>query len=775
MAWVNRLEDKRFLNGTGCYAADLDFPDCLQACVLRSPHGHASIVSIDVEQATGSPGVVGVFTGADLESAGVGSLRNDPGTRNRDGSELMPPIWRLLALNTVRYVGDPVALVVADTEEAALDALEKIAVEYLPLPAKVSVSEAEVRCLDWEIGDRANTDTALEQAPIKVFSDIVNNRLMVTPMETRAAIGTYDPASERYTLYTPSQGVHFLRKLIAGPLLGVPEKQLRVVTHDVGGGFGMKFVAFPEQGLVLFAAKTLGRTVRWISTRSEAFVADTHARDHLARGELGLNEHGQLLALRINCAASLGAYVSSYGIGTITSSYTKMAGNVYRIPHIYVHVDGRLTHTAPTDAYRGAGTPEMVYLIERLIEQAAQASGIDRIELRRRNLITSAEYPYTTPVGRIYADGDFPAIFEEALRVAQWDTFAARRELARERGKLLGIGAAPYVKVTAAEPGESAAVVLRSEGHIEVHVGTQDSGQGHATSFALLVCERLGIGIEHVTVIQGDSDILPSGSGSGGSSSLVIDAETLISASDRFIEQARAMAADVLEAAVADVEYDLGRLSIVGTDRAIGLLELATHLSPGSSVGCIGEASFDGDDATYPNGAHVCEVEVDPDTGHTKIIRFVAVDDIGRVWHPQIAEGQVHGGVAQGIGQALYEHTVYESGTGQLLSGSLMDYCLPRADDLPMFVTSWKPTSASNEMGVKGIGEQGPVGAPPALINAIADAIGTHEIQMPATAEQVWRAIHAKARAGENNLKPTDSKAGYRSLPDPLRCGETLL
>ena len=633
---------------------------------------------------------------------------------------------------------------VARSEAAALDAIEKIIVEYQPLPAKVCVADGETRCLDWGIGDQESTDKAIEQAAVKIATDVLNNRLVVNPLETRAAIGSYDPASGRYTLHTPSQGVHFLRGLLAGPVLGVPEQQLRVVTHDVGGGFGMKFVAFPEQGLVLFAANALGRAVRWVGTRSEAFLADTQARDHLASGELGLDEQGRFVALRINCAAALGAYVSSYGLGTITSSFTKMAGNVYRIPHIYVHVEGQLTHTAPTDAYRGAGTPEMVYLIERLIELAAVTLGIDRIELRRRNLVSAAEYPYTTPVGRVYVDGDFPAIFDQALRVAEWATFPARRALALAGGRLRGIGVAPYVKVTNAEPGETAAVVLRSSGHIEVHVGTQDSGQGHTTSFALFVSERLGVAIEHISVIQGDSDILPSGSGTGGSSSLVIDVETLATASDRFIDKARALAADVLETAVSDVEYDLGRLIIVGTDRAIGLLELANHLPPGSSAGCIGEAVFDGDSATYPNGAHVCEVEVDPDTGHTRIIQFVAVDDIGRVWHPQIAEGQVHGGVAQGIGQALYEHTVYETATGQLLTGSFMDYCIPRADDLPMFVSSWRPTSAANTMGVKGIGEQGPVGAPPALINAIADAIGTQCIQMPATAEKIWRAIHQK-------------------------------
>ena len=549
--------------GTGCYAADLEFSDCLEASVLRSVHGHARIISLNLEDSRRSPGVAGVFSGADLESAGIGSLPHDTTARNRDGSALNPPPRRLLALETVRYVGEPVALVVAETEEAALDATEKITIEYEPLPAEISVSEANTRCVDWEIGDREGTDEVFARAPSKVAINLVNNRLVVNPLETRAAIGVYDESNERYTLYTPSQGVHFLRKLIAQPLFGVPEEQLRVVTHDVGGGFGMKFVAFPEQGLVLFAARRLGRVVRWIGTRSEAFVADAHARDHQARGELALDEGGRFLAFRVSCVASLGAYVSSYGVGTMTTSFTKMAGHVYRIPHIHVHVDGRLTHSAPTDAYRGAGTPEMVYLLERLIELAAHKLAVDRVELRRRNMVTPKEYPYTTPVGRVYEDGDFPAIFAEALRVADWDGFEARQAAAGERGKLLGIGVAPYVKVTAGESGECAAVVLRQDGRVEVHVGTQDSGQGHATSFAQLVAERLGISIEHITVVQGDSDLLPSGAGTGGSSSLVMDVETLVSASDRFIERARAIAADVLEAAFADVEFDLGQLRIV--------------------------------------------------------------------------------------------------------------------------------------------------------------------------------------------------------------------
>ena len=741
-----RIEDDRFLRGAGRYTADLDFPDCLHACLLRSPHAHARIVSIDTKSARDAPGVVAVFTSADLEAHAIGSLACERPVKNRDGTSLHAPPWRLLALETVRHVGDPVAMVVAETEEAAKDGSELIEVEYEELTAAVTLPKGESRCLDWEIGDQAAVDAAFSSAAATVSIEMVNNRIVVNPLEPRAAIGAYDVESQRYTLYLPSQGVHFIRRLLAEPVLGIPEEKLRVVTYDVGGGFGMKFVAFPEQGLVLFAAKQLNRPVRWIGTRAEAFVADTHGRDQLGQAELALDERGQFLALRVSCAANLGAYLSAYGVGIVTTSFTKMAGSVYRIPAIHVRVKGLLTNTAPTEAYRGAGTPEMVYLMERLIERAARQLGVDRLELRRRNLVTSSELPYTTPLGRKYEDGDFPAVFEEALNQSQWRTFDARREAANQQGKLRGIGLAPYVKVTNADPGECAMVSLTSDGQIEVRIGTQDSGQGHASSFAQLVAELLGIDVGHITVIQGDSDLLPSGSGTGGSSSLIVDAETISTASDRFIERARSIAADVLEAATADIECEAGRLLIVGTDRGIGLLELAAHLPKGPAGGCVGNAAFDGDSASYPNGTHVCEVEIDPETGATQILRFTAVDDIGRVWHPPIAEGQVHGGVVQGIGQALYEHTVYEPSSGQLLSGSFMDYCLPRADDLPEIDAHWKPTPAANKLGVKGIGEQGPVGAPPAVMNAIADALGDHTIQMPATPERIWQAINSGRR-----------------------------
>ena len=650
-------------------------------------------------------------------------------------------------------------MVVANTEWAARDAAETIQIEYEELPVRVfspsssGISVGERCCIEWEAGDRQAVDGAFDGAATRVSVEVVNNRIVVCPLETRCAIGQFDEnpdadadadadaagAGGRYTLYTPSQGVHFLRQLLARPVLGVAEDRLRVVTHDVGGGFGMKFGAFPEQGLVLIAAKVLGRPVRWVGTRSEAFVADAHGRDNRALAELALDEAGRFLALRVRSAANLGAYLTSYGVGTATTSFTKMVGHVYRIPAIHVQVDGWLTHTAPIDAYRGAGTPEIVYLLERLIEHAAHQIGVDRSELRRQNMVGADELPYTSPFGRTYVDGDFPAIFDKALHLAEWESFESRRQNARANGMLRGIGVAPYVKVTSGSPGESASVLLRPDGRIEVRVGTQDSGQGHATSFAQIVAERLGISPEHILVVQGDSDLLPSGAGTGGSSSLVMDAETLSNASDRFIERARALAADVLEAAVADVEFDRGWLRVVGTDHRIGLLALAEHMPAGHP--CVGHAAFDGDDASYPNGAHVCEVEVDADTGVTRVVRFVAVDDIGRVWHPMIAEGQVHGGVAQGIGQALCERTVYEPETGQLLSGSWLDYCLPRADDLPEFESSWQPTSAANALGVKGIGEQGPVGAPPALMNALADALGNDSVQMPATPERVWRAM----------------------------------
>ena len=743
-----RSEDARFLTGTGRYTADLKLEGCLEACLLRSPHAHARIDSIDVRAAMTIDGVKAVLTGAELESRGIGALPADSAVRNRDGSSVSAPPWRLLASDTVRHVGEAVAMVVADTEAAALDAVELIEVVYEPLLVSVAGDDNVQPCVDWEIGDAEAVGTAFDAAAEIVSVDIINNRVVVNPLETRAAVGMYELQTGRYTLYTPSQGVHLLRKLLAQPVLGVNEDRLRVVTHDVGGGFGMKFGAFPEQGLVLVAARILGRAVRWVGTRSEAFVADAHGRDNRAHARLALDSDGRFLALKIEAAANLGAYLTSYGVGTATVSFTKMAGHVYRIPAIHVRVKGWLTNTAPIEAYRGAGTPEMVYLLERLIERAAHDTGADALELRRRNLVTTEELPYTTPVGCIYEDGDFAAIVDAALQRAEWASFDARRTMSRKRGLLRGIAVAPYVKVTSGEPGETASVSLRQDGLVEVRVGTQDSGQGHATAFAMLVAERLEIPVEEIIVIQGDSDYLPSGAGTGGSSSLVLDADTLPRATHRFIERARDLAADVLEAAVGDVEYVRGWLRIVGTDRELSLRELAPHVSVEHP--CAGDAEFEGNDASYPNGAHVCEVEIDPDTGVVTVERFTAVDDIGHVWHPQIAAGQVHGGVTQGIGQALYEHTVYDVESGQLVTGSFMDYCLPRADDLPCFDTSWRPTATlANELGVKGIGEQGPVGAPPAVMNAIANALGVDSLQMPATSERVWRAIKQSRETGQ--------------------------
>ena len=504
-----RREDARHLRGKGRYTSDLDAPDALQAYIVRSPHAHAALGRIVVDEAAGSDGVAAVLTGRDLVSAGIGALPCWAEIETSDGAPLHAPEWRLLAADTVRYAGDGVAMVVAESIDAARDAAEKIEIDYRPLPAKMDLDDPAARCFDWEAGDAAATRAAFDGAARVTTLSLTNNRVIVNPLETRSALGFYDSGSGRYTLHTPCQGVHLVRSMLAGPVLGVPPERLRVRTPDVGGGFGMKFAVYPEQGLVLFAARALGRPVRWVADRGEAFLADAHARDHRSRAQLALDAQGRMLALRISTRANLGAYLTGYGPSTATHGYAKLLGHVYRIPAAHLEVRAVLTHSAPVEAYRGAGTPEMVYLVERLVELAARESGIDPIALRRLNLVAAGEMPYTNPNGRTCRDCDFPRLLEHALRRSGWASFSARREEARARGRRRGIGLSFYLHGTAAEGREHVEVRLDASGDVEVRCGTQDSGQGHATSFARLLADRLGIDPERVRVRQGDSDWLP--------------------------------------------------------------------------------------------------------------------------------------------------------------------------------------------------------------------------------------------------------------------------
>ena len=735
-----RSEDERFLRGAGRYTSDLDFPHALQAFIVRSPYAHAALGPIDVDAAARGAGVAAVFTGRDLVSAGIGTLPCRAEIETLDGAPLAAPEWRLLALDTVRYAGDGVAMVVAESIDAARDAAERLDIDYRPRPARVDPRAPFARCFDWEIGDAPAPRTAFERAAHVTTLSLVNNRVIVNPMETRSAIGVYDPGAGRYTLHTPCQGVHMIRSMLAEPVLGVDPARLRVCTPDVGGGFGIKFAVYPEQGLVLFAARALGRPVRWVAERDEAFLADAHARDHRSDASLALDADGRFLALRVSTRANLGAYLTGYGPNTATHGYAKMLGHVYRIPAAHLRVRGVLTHSAPVEAYRGAGAPEIVYLVERLVERAAEETGVDRVALRRRNLVTGDEMPYTNPSGRTCRDCDFPRLLDSALARSAWESFPVRRSRARAQGRARGIGLSFYLHGTAAEGREHVEVRLDPSGGIEVRCGTQDSGQGHATSFSRVLGRRLGIDPARIRVRQGDSDWLPGGAGTGGSSSLVIGRAALLRAADRFLERTREQAADRLEAAATDLEYSAGAFRIAGTDRVLSLAGLAGTL-PEEVQGCAGRASATHEDATFPAGVFVAEVEVDPDTGRVALVAFTSADDIGEVLDEAIARGQIHGGAVQGIGQAMLEHAAYDPRDGQLQSGSFLDYALPRADDLPAFDSAWLSDGGAGERGPKGVGEVGTIGAPAAVVNAVANALGHQRIDMPVRAEATWRAL----------------------------------
>ena len=737
-----RLEDQRLLTGHGRFVEDLRFDDVLHAFVLRSPYAHARITSIDVSSAASADGVVAVYTAADLKRDGIGALPCRTPVVSRDGSPMQAPDHPVLAESIVRFVGDGVAMVVARSLDAAREAADLVDVDYEPLDACTDVRKSEERCFDWEKGDAQAVDAAFARAAHVCTLDAINNRAVIAPIETRSAVAEYDAAAERYTLYTQSQGVHSLRKAFAESVLGVELDRLRVVTYDVGGSFGMKIFTYPEQALVLYAARRLGQPVRWVGDRSDAFLTDTHGRDHWHRVELAVDAEGRFLALRAHVKANLGAYLSNAAPSIPTDGLQRVFGHVYDIPAAYLRVEGMLTNTTPVDAYRGAGKPEIITTCERLIDKAAREIGMNRIKLRRINLVPRNDMPYRTAMGRVYDTGDFEAVMDRALERSDWANFVDRRAMSEARGERRGIGLALYLHATGGNPSELSQVELTPEA-VVVRTGTQSTGQGHETSFAQLVAERLQIEPGQVRVVQGDTDALARGGGTGGSSSLPIGAATIARATEHMLEQAREAASGMLEAAALDLEYGEGRFTVAGTDLSVGLFDLARHLDEREPQSCIGEAEFEGDHGTNPNGAYVCEVSVDGETGRVRIEAFTCVDDLGTVLHPAIAEGQVVGGVVQGIGQALLERTVYDEENGQLLSGSFMDYALPRADDLPGFVCELTGEPClNNPLGMKGAGEVGPIGAPAALVNAVVDALDGRDFDMPATPETVWRAMH---------------------------------
>ncbi len=765
---VRRVEDPRLLIGRGLYTDDIRPGRAAVGMVLRSPHAAARVVSVDAAAARNVPGVLGVYTSAELKADEIGGLPCLVPIRNRDGTSRFDPAHPVLAEGMVRHVGDPVAFVVGETALAARDGAEAVAVEYDVLPSVTDLGHAmdagqpEVWrgarnnvCFDWEVGDRARVEALLAAAAHVTKLTLVNNRIVVSSMEARAAVGEYDPGSGRFTLTTNTQGVWLLKEQLAKAIFRMPEEKFRVITPDVGGGFGMKLFLYAEHVLVCYAARKLGRPVTWTSERSEAFLSDTHGRDNITDAELALDKEGRFLALRTRNLANMGAYLSTFAPFIPTMAGTKVLASVYGFQAIYANVVGVFTNTVPVDAYRGAGRPESNYLVERLVDAAARELGLDRAEIRRRNMVSSTAMPYTTAMGQKYDSGDFPRVLETALERIGWAGFPARRLAAERRARMRGIGLAYYLEATGGAPSERAEIRFSADGFVDVLVGTQSTGQGHETAYVQIIADRLGVPGENVRIHQGDSDAIPTGGGTGGARSLYSEGQAILVAADSVIEKGRRAASEALEAAVADIAFVAGRFSIVGTDRAVDILDLAarqrTRVAAGEAATTLDAAEIaDIDRHTFPNGCHVAEVEIDPDTGIVEVVRYLVCDDFGTIVNPLIVRGQVQGGVAQGIGQAILERTAYDPESGQLLSGSFMDYALPRADSVPEIeVELIEIPCLANPLGAKGAGEAGAVGSPPAVINAIVDALGSRGVRhldMPATPERVWRAL-AAARA----------------------------
>ncbi|UCH75837.1 MAG: xanthine dehydrogenase family protein molybdopterin-binding subunit [Rhodospirillales bacterium] len=764
---IRRVEDQRLLTGHGRYTSDIVLDDEVWGHVLRAPHAHAKIRAIDVSRARAMPGVFAVYTAEDIASAGLGNIRCLAPATQPDGSLQPLPPHPILADGRVRHVGDPVAFIVARNLALAQDAAESVTVDYEPLAAvtdPIAALETDTVRLHqeaphnisfvWEKGDRDGVDAAFRKAARIVRTRLVNNRIIVNPVEPRSAIGVWTDG--RFTLYTPSQGPHSLRRQLAVDIFGLPETAFRVVTTDVGGGFGMKIFLYAEQALVLLAARDLGRPVKWVAERTaDGFLSDNHARDQINEVELAVDREGRFLALHVHTYANMGAYLSNFAPYIPTDCSVLMNNGVYAMEAIAVRVTGVFTNTVPVDAYRGAGRPEAIYLLERTIDAAAHQLGIDPAELRRRNFIAADAMPFTTAIGAVYDSGDFERNLTDALQRADRQGFLTRKAESASRGMLRGFGVASYIENCGSGPQETARIRATPDGMVTLAIGTQDNGQGHRTSYAQIIAGRLGIGLDQIQIVQGDTDRVIDGAGTGGSRSLPVGGVACDRAVAQLVENGKRLAAEKLEAALADITFADGAFSIAGTDRMATLAEISAFAAEAPDVlgsehcglGC--EATHGSTSYTYPNGCHVCEVEIDPETGRTTIERYVAVDDFGVVLNPLLLAGQVYGGVAQGVGQALHEACVYGT-DGQLLSGSLMDYGLPRADDLPHidFAFHTDAPCRTNALGLKGAGEAGAVGAPPAVMNAVLDAlrdVGVTALDMPATSERIWRAIREAA------------------------------
>ena len=775
---VKRKEDQRFLTGGGTYTDDVSVAHQTHAYFLRSPHAHAQIRSIDLGKAKAAPGVVDIFTGEDLAAAKIGGLPCGWLITDVNGQPMKEPPHPCLAQGKVRHVGDQVAVVIAETLNHAKDAAALIEVDYEMLPAIVSAADArkpgvavvhesvpDNTCYVWSIGTQDAVDKAFASAKHVTTLEFTNNRLIPNAIEPRAALAQYARGDDSYTLHVTSQNPHVERLLMTAFVLGLPEHKVRVIAPDVGGGFGSKIYLYAEETVITWASKRVNRPIKWTCERSDSFLTDAHGRDHVTKAELALDKNGKFLAMRVHTTANMGAYLSTFASCIPTILYATLLAGQYTTPAIYCEVTAVFTNTAPVDAYRGAGRPEATYVVERLVETAAREMNISPAELRRRNFIT--QFPYQTPVALCYDIGNYDATLTEAMKLADVAGFENRRKQAAERGKLRGLGYSTYIEACGLAPSniagalgaraglfEAGEIRFHPTGSVTVFTGSHSHGQGHETTFAQVVADRLGIPVENVDVVHGDTGRIPFGMGTYGSRSIAVGGSAIMKALDKIIAKGKKIAAHMLEAADGDIEFKDGVFSVPGTDRQKTIAEVAfaayvphnyplDKLEPGLNE----QAFYDPTNFTYPAGSHICEVEIDPQTGATKVVNFTAVDDFGNVINPMIVEGQVHGGLAQGIGQALLEGCIYDAQTGQLLTGSYMDYAMPRADDFPAFKVDTKVTACThNPLGVKGCGEAGAIGAPPAVINAITDALGVKDIAMPATAETVWRALNAKGR-----------------------------
>jgi carbon-monoxide dehydrogenase large subunit len=769
------------------FVADVPAPGALHCVLLRSPHAHARICGVDAAAAASAPGVAAVFTGKDMAADGIKPMRPLWIIRSSDGSLMAEPPRFALARDLARHAGEPVAAVIASTVAQAIDAAERVAVRYEALAAVADARLAQAGgapqlhreapdnlCFRFTRGDEARVRDAFASAAHVVALKLVNNRLVGAAIEPRAILALCDRGAAKLTLYTSTQVPHHIRRLVAEQL-GVAESSIRVIAPDVGGGFGYKGKLYPEEAIMAWAARRLQRPVRWTATRAESFLADNQGRDHVTETELALDADGHFLALRVSTCANLGAYVSTFGAAIPSAIYTSLLAGVYRTPAIFVESTGVFTNTTPTDAYRGAGRPEACYVLERLADLAARKLGMDRVEIRRRNLISRDEMPYKTPLGPTYDSGDFPRMLSRVQALAGYDEFELRRAAAARRGRLRGIGLACYVESSGIAPSrfagalgaragfyETAQVRVEPDGSVRAALGTHNHGQGHATTLAQIISSRLGVPVEHVEVIEGDTDQVPYGTGTFGSRTIAVGGSALHRATDKIIAKGKLIAAHLLETAAGDVEFSQGWFGVSGTDRRVSFAAVAQaayvpHNYPLESLepGLQDQAAYDPPSFAFSNGAHACELEIDLQTGLIEIAGYWAVDDIGTVINPLIVHGQLHGGITQGVGQALLERCTYD-GNGQLVTGSFMDYVLPRADELPGFLSECDESQpcTHNPLGAKGCGEAGAIAAPAAVMSAALDALaplGIDDLDMPLTSEQVWRAI---SKAGSERFAP---------------------